>query len=608
MSDRNNEVEFIEKMRHTSSHVLAQAVLKFYPDTKLGIGPAIDNGFYYDFEFSQPITEEDLPKIEEEMKEIIKRDLPLNQTFKTRKETEEYFAKWGQNYKTELFNEIPDKEMSFFVTGDGEFSDMCRGPHIESTGKIGAIKLVRISGAYWRGDEKNKMLTRIYGYAFETQEELDKFMWQLEEAQKRDHRKLGPKLGIFMFSPLVGPGLPILLPKGTLVRRAIENYLIKIKEDNGHKFVWTPHIARSELYRISKHWQKYDAMMPPIQMEDDEYTLKPMNCPHHFQIYNESPKSYRDLPLRLAENATVYRNEKSGEINGLLRVRALTQDDSHWFVQHDLLEQEIDRAIAMMQEIYEDFGLTDYKAEISIRDLKKKDDYIGDVATWDNAEKILEASTKKRNIPYKVVEGECAFYGPKIDLRAEDSLKRTWQLMTIQLDFNQPINFDMTYTDADGTEKRPAVLHIAILGSIERFLAVIIEHYAGAFPMWLAPVQVTLLPIADRHIEYANTLIEQFKEAGMRVEIDSRSERLNAKIRDAEMQKVPYILIIGDKEAASECVSVRPRGRNDMGMMLVSNFINMAKKEIDSKGRQVVGNEDNSEKQEIKVVQKVVSN
>jgi threonyl-tRNA synthetase len=331
-----------------------------------------------------------------------------------------------------------------------------------------------------------------------------------------------------------------------------------------------------------------------------------MNCPHHFQIYLESPKSYRDLPLRLAENATVYRFEKSGEINGLLRVRSVTQDDSHWFVQHELLEQEIDRAISMMQQIYSDFGLTDYKAEISIRDLKKKEDYIGEADAWDKAEKILETITKKKDIPYRVAEGECAFYGPKIDLLAEDSLKRTWQLMTIQLDFIQPINFDMKYVDNDGTEKRPAVLHIAILGSFERFLAVLLEHYAGALPLWLAPVQVSLLPISEKHLEYANSVLEKFKAVGVRVEIDARSERLNAKIRDAEMQKVPYILIIGDKEIASECISVRPRGRNDMGMMLVANFIKMAQEEIESKGKQVVGNEDSSDKQEIKVTQKVI--
>jgi threonyl-tRNA synthetase len=603
MADIKQEVPMTEKMRHSTSHVLAQAVLKYYPDAKMGIGPAIDNGFYYDFEFSTAITEEDLQKIEDEMKAIIKRDLPFKQIFKTREEAEQIFKDSSQEYKMELFKEIPDKEMSFFVTGDGEFMDMCRGPHVESTGKIGAVKLSKISGAYWRGDEKNKMLTRIYGFAFENQEDLEKHLWQLEEATKRDHKKLGPKLGIFMFSSLVGPGLPLLLPKGAMVKRIIENYIIKVKEDYGHKFVWTPHIARSELYKISKHWAKYDAMMPPIQMEDDEYTLKPMNCPHHFQIYNDTPKSYRDLPLRLAENATVYRYEKSGEINGLFRVRALTQDDSHWFVPNNLLGQEIDKAIEMMVQIYKDFGLTDYKAEISIRDLSKVESYIGDPEVWRQAEKTIEDSVKARGIPYKIVEGEAAFYGPKIDLRAEDSLKRTWQLMTIQLDYNQPINFDMKYVDTDGTEKRPAVLHIAILGSFERFMAILIEHYAGALPTWLAPVQTTLLPIADRHIEYAEKVAQQMKEEGMLVEIDSRSERLNAKIRDAEMQKIPYILIVGDKEMESECVSVRPRGRNDLGMIKVNNFIDMVKKEIETKGEYCVGNEDNLEKQEIKVSQ-----
>ncbi|HVX93038.1 MAG TPA: threonine--tRNA ligase [Candidatus Dojkabacteria bacterium] len=573
----------VEKMRHTASHVLAQAVLKFYPDTKLGIGPAIDNGFYYDFEFKDPISEEDLEKIEKEMKRIIKADLPMKQEFVSREEAFAYFKEKGQPYKAELLEDIPDEQVSFYVTGDNEFRDMCRGPHVESTGKIGAIKLQSIAGAYWRGDEKKPMLSRIYGLAFETQEELDKHLEMLEEAKKRDHRKLGPQLELFMFSDLVGPALPILLPKGAIIRRELERYIIAKKEHYGHKFVNTPHIGKSDLYIKSKHWQKYDAMMPPLNIDGVEYTLKPMNCPHHFEIYRNSAKSYRDLPLRIAENATVYRYEKSGETNGLLRVRALTQDDSHWFVRYDQIEAEIERALQLMKEIYEDMGLSNYKAEISIRDLENTDKYIGDPKVWENAEKTLEAVATKFGIENKVVEGEAAFYGPKIDLRAVDSLNREWQLMTIQLDFNQPDNFDLVYTDKDGTEKKVAVLHIAILGSIERFLGILIEHYAGAFPLWLSPVQVRILPIAEAHHDYANQLLATMLEDGIRVEVDNRNETLQYRIRESEMDKTPYLLIVGDKEINTQTVSVRARGSKAIGLMQTDEFIRNILKEIKDK-------------------------
>lgn len=592
LGTKSLEVPEVEKMRHSASHVFAQAVLKFFPDAKLGIGPAIENGFYYDFGFTTPITEEDFSKIESEIKEIIKKDLPIHQEIMSRKEAINYFKKTGQDYKLNLLEDIPDKEISFFVTGEHEFADLCRGPHVESTGKVGAIKLDKLAGAYWRGDEKQPMLTRIYGLAFETQEELDKFIADREEAEKRDHRKLGPKLGLFMFSPIVGPGLPLLLPKGCMLKRNLENYIYKVKEKYGHKFVWTPHIARSALYIKSKHWQKYDAMMPALKIEDDEYTIKPMNCPHHFQIYAESPKSYRDLPLRMAENATVYRYERSGVLNGLLRVRSLTQDDSHWFMQHELIPQEIDRALTLMKEIYSDFGLTNYSAQISIRDKVDRAKYLGDDKVWDMAEKELVEATEKQGISYKVGEGDAAFYGPKIDLMARDSLGREWQLMTIQLDFVQPENFDLTYTDKDGQVKRPAILHIAILGSFERFMAILIEHFGGAFPMWIAPVQAKIITIADRHNEYALKISEIFQSNGFKVELDDRSEKLGAKIRDAEMEKVPYILVVGDKEIETESVSVRPRGRKDLGMINVENLMEMFKLEISSKGKTLVGNDD----------------
>ncbi|GAB4157754.1 MAG: threonine--tRNA ligase [Candidatus Dojkabacteria bacterium] len=580
-----SNVPEIEKMRHTASHVLAQAILKLYPDTKLGIGPAIENGFYYDFEFSEPITEEDLPKIEKEMQKIVDANLPLEQVKIKRDAVIERYEGLEQEYKLDLLNDIPDKEVSFYITGQDQFIDMCRGPHIDSTGGIGAFKLLSIAGAYWRGDEKRPMLTRIYGTAFNTKEELDSHLHKLEEAKKRDHRKLGPQLELFMFSDLVGPGLPLLLPKGQIIRAELEDYLIEKKKAYGHQFVWTPHIAKSELYMKSKDWQKYDAMMPPLKIEDSEYTLKPMNCPHHFQIYLSKTRSYRDLPLRLAENATVYRYEKSGEINGLLRVRALTQDDSHWFVAPDQIAAEIETALNLMEEVYNDMGLNDYSAEISIRDPKEPEKYLGDAKIWDQAEAQLEEVIKAKKIKYHVSEGEAAFYGPKIDLKAHDTLGRTWQLMTIQLDFNQPDNFDLTFTDQDGKEKKVAVLHIAILGSIERFLAILIENYGGAFPTWLSPEQVRVLPISDKHFDYANEINQKMVDNGIRSMVDDRSERLQYKIRDAEVNKVPYILVVGDKEAETHTVAVRVRGMNNQGLQKADDFIQYLIDEIMTRGK-----------------------
>jgi len=576
----------LEKMRHTAAHVLAQAVIELYPDTKVGIGPAIENGFYYDFEFSTPITDEDLPKIEKKMKHIIKQNLPLVQSMHSREEMMERFQKEKQEYKIDLIKDIPDAELSKFTTGEDKFIDLCRGPHVASTGKIGSIKLLSIAGAYWRGDEKKKMLTRIYGTAFKTREELDLHLKNLEEAKKRDHRKIGPQLGLFMFSDLVGSGFPMLLPKGKILLDLVEGYSTKKKKEYGHKFVWTPHLAKSDLYKKSKHWQKYDAMMPPFEVDGVEYTLKPMNCPHHFQIYNNEQHSYKDLPLRIAENATVYRFEKSGELNGLLRVRSVTQDDSHWFIRHDQIGQEISTALNLMAEMYEDFGFTDYSAEISVSDPKNPKKYLGDPKAWKEAEKQLEKSAKDKNIKYIISEGEAAFYGPKIDLRARDTIGRTWQLMTIQLDFNQPDNFDMTYIDKKGNKQKVAVLHIAILGSFERFLAILIENYAGAFPLWLSPEQIRVVPISsEHHLEYAQKVNAQLEAAGLRTSVDDRNERLQYRIRDAEVNKIPYVLVVGDKETETETVAVRKRGSGDQGLFKVSEITDLLLEEVDNKGK-----------------------
>lgn len=561
---------------------MAAAIMELWPNAKLTLGPAIEEGFYYDIDFGDTkISEADFPKIEEKMHEIVKSWKSFDKNVLTKEEALKEFS--GNEYKEELIEEhSKDGELTVYQSGD--FRDLCRGGHVEHPSEeLKYFKLLSVAGAYWRGDEKNKMLTRIYGTIFPTQKELDDFVNLREESKKRDHRKLGKELDLFIISPSVGPGLPLFTPKGTIIRQELERYLIEIKQKWGLKFVWTPHIARSELYKQSKHWQKYDAMMPPFKVEDDEYVLKPMNCPHHFQIYNSQPRSYKDLPLRLAENATDYRYEKSGELNGLLRVRALTQDDSHWFVPHEKIGEELQTALDLMVKIFNDFGLKNYQANISVRDKNNLDKYIGDPDIWDRAEKQLIDAAEKRGIEYKIDEGEAAFYGPKIDIKVEDAIGRHWQLTTIQLDFNQPDNFNLEYTDADGQKKKVAVLHIAILGSIERFMAILIEHFAGNFPTWLTPVQVKILPIAERHLDYARKVLEELKSAGIRVELDDRSETLGNKIRNAQAEKVSYMFIVGDKEIEKNAVSVRKRSGEDLGSKDLNDFVKAIKKEIDEK-------------------------
>ncbi|HXS14823.1 MAG TPA: threonine--tRNA ligase [Candidatus Saccharimonadales bacterium] len=577
----NNEK--LNHLRHSAAHLFAAAVMELWPDTKITIGPAIENGFYYDADYGNiKLSEEDFPKIEQKMHELVKNWTGFERIEVSEKEARERFQ--NNPYKLELIDEIVGKGEPITLYKSGDFVDLCRGGHdLSPKDDLKHFKLMKLAGAYWRGEEKNKMLTRVYGTAFFTQKELEDYLWQMEEAKKRDHKKLGKELSLFTFSPVVGPGLPLFMPKGYKLRKRILDYLDSVKEEFGYQFVVTPHIARSELYKISKHWQKYDAMMPPLVVEDDEYTMKPMNCPHHFQIYLAEPKSYRDLPLRMGENAVVYRYEKSGEINGLFRVRALTQDDSHWFVPHELLGQEINHAIHLIERIYKDFGLPKFYARISVRDPKNPDKYIGNPKIWDFAEAELLNAVKEKNIPYAIGEGEAAFYGPKIDFMIKDSLGREWQLTTLQLDFNQPENFNLTYTASDGTQKRPAVLHIAVLGSVERFMAIILEHFGGNLPTWLAPIQVMLLPIADRHAEYAQKVAEMLKEEGIRVEVDNSPERLQAKIRNATLQKIPFMGIIGDKEIEGEALSIRKRSGEDLGSIGIKEFSTLLKEEIDKK-------------------------
>lgn len=605
----NNEVSEVEKMRHSASHVLAQAVLKFYPDAKLGIGPAIDNGFYYDFEFSEPITEEDLPKIEQEMQNIIKSDLPIRQEFKSREEVLKFYKKAGQKYKLDLLKEILDEELSFFVTGDYEFADLCRGPHLESTGKIGAIKLERIAGAYWKGDEKLKMLTRIYGLAFETQEELDNYIHLREEAEKRDHRKLGPQLDLFHIDEQVGAGLVLWHPKGGMLWRQIEDFWYKEHLKGGYSLVKTPHIGNRSLWETSGHWGFYNSSMYPVlevgqSLEDEQqqkkaeyseqYLLKPMNCPFHVKIYKNSIHSYRELPFRWAECGTVYRYEKAGQLSGLTRVRGFTQDDAHIICRRDQVKEELGRVIDFILFIYKSFGFEPEQVGVylSLRDPNNKEKYAGGDEGWEFTEKVLREVAVEKKLPFKEEKGEAAFYGPKLDFKIKDVLGREWQCSTLQFDFNLPERFEMDFMNSNGEKERPYMLHRALFGSFERFIGLLIEHYAGTFPLWLAPIQAKILPIADRHNEYSQKVFAKLIDLGFRVEVDDRAEKLGAKIRDAEMQKIPYILVVGDKESSTECVSVRPRGRNDLGLVSVENLIRMMQKEIETKGEYLVDNYD----------------
>lgn len=589
----SKEERALWELRHTAEHVLHQAVKELYPSIHLAMGPATDEGFYFDFDNTPAnkeavkISEDDFPAIEKRMQEIIDKNLPMIRQEISVDEAKKLFS--DNPYKMEWIDSIEKRgeNVTIYWTGEpgkpGSMVDLCGGPHVDSTGKVKAFKLLSVAGAYWHGDEKNKMLTRIYGTAFASKEELEKYLWQKEEAKKRDHKKLGKELELFLLSPSVGPGFPLYMPKGFLLRRELERWVTAEKEKRGYQFVWTPHIGKSDLYKQSGHWQKYDAMFNPMKLDEDEYVVKPMNCPHHFQIYLERPRSYREFPLRIAENATVYRFEKAGEVNGLLRVRSLTQDDSHIFVRHNQIAEEIDRILDLTFHIFEMFGFSEIRSRISVHDPKSPDKYLGNPKTWNEAEKALVEAVKRRNVEYFVGEGEAAFYGPKIDIMVKDALGREWQLTTCQLDFVQPENFDMKYVNEAGQEERPAVLHVAILGSYDRFIGILIEHFAGAFPLWLAPVQMVIIPIAERHNEAAKALVEEFKRSDIRVEVDNRSESMQAKIRTATLQKVPYMGIIGDKEVSDRTISVRTRKGEDLKALDVAGFLSRLHNEIETK-------------------------
>lgn len=574
----------LDNLRHSCAHLLAAAVLELWPGSHNAIGPAIENGFYQDFDLgSIKISEADLSKIEQKMREIV----PTWKKFMFKEVTLEEAKKLFKHnpYKIELAKEFAGEGKKLMTNNPGNFLDLCKMGHVENpTRELRYFKLLSIAGAYWRGSEKNKMLTRIYGTCFPTKEELEKYLWQIEEAKKRDHRKIGKQQELFLISQEAGSGFPIYQPRGFLLRRNLEEWLTREKESRGYQFVWTPHIAKSDLYRKSGHWQKYDTMFSPMKLENEEYVAKPMNCPHHFQIFLERPRSYRELPLRIAENATVYRFEKAGELNGLLRVRSLTQDDSHIFVRQTQIAEEIDRILDLAILIYETFGFSDYRTRISVRDLTTPEKYMGNPKSWDKAEQALIDAVKKRKMPYFMGTGEAAFYGPKIDIMVRDALGREWQLTTCQVDFVQPENFDMHYTNEEGQQERPAVLHVAILGSYDRFLGILIEHYAGSFPVWLSPTQVVLLPISEKQKDYAYEVYNELKKAHIRIELNAENESLNSRIRKTELLRVPFILVVGDKEKETKTISVRRRleGKS-LGQLSINHFITLLQAAIDKK-------------------------
>ena len=560
-------------LRHTASHILAQAVKRLWPDAKLAIGPAIDKGFYYDIDMEHTLTPEDLGKIEKEMSRIVKENLPITKSVMSRQEAIEFFKSKNEDYKVELIQDLPeDAVISCYSQGD--FIDLCAGPHVASTGKVKAFKLQSIAGAYWRGDEKNKMLQRIYGTAFEKKEELDAYLHLLEEAAKRDHRKLGKELGLFVIKE-EGPGFPFFLPKGMALRNELENFWREVHHEFDYEEIRTPIILNKQLWETSGHWFHYRENMYTTIIDDEEYAIKPMNCPGGILVYQNEMHSYRDFPLRYAELGLVHRHELSGALHGLFRVRAFTQDDAHVFMLPEQMQSELMKVIELFDRIYSQFGLK-YHVELST----KPDNAMGDDAIWEAATEALRNAIEAKGIPYVINPGDGAFYGPKLDYHIEDSLGRTWQCGTIQLDMNLPERFQIDYVGEDGQKHRPIMIHRACFGSMERFIGILTEHYAGAFPTWMAPVQVKILPISEKHVEYAKELAKQMHRDYVRVEVDDRSEKIGYKIRQAQMAKVPYMLVVGDKEVEEGTVNVRKHGGDELGSVPFEEFFNAIKIEI----------------------------
>jgi len=581
------KAEQLYALRHSTAHVMAQAVLEMFPEGKIAIGPPIEDGFYYDFDLPRPLTPEDLVQIEGKMKEIIRGRWPFVRKELSADEARRLF--WDQPYKLELidglekgqdeYGEKAGARVPLSIYTHDDFVDLCRGPHVPHTGYIkpNSFKLLKVAGAYWRGDEKRPMLQRIYGTVWTNKTELEAYLQRLEEAEKRDHRRLGKELELFHINPDLGGGLVLWLPKGGLVRHLMEDFARQAHLEHGYDLVYSPHIGRSWLWETSGHLNFYkDNMYAPIDIEGQEYYLKPMNCPFHIMMYKSRRRSYRELPMRFAEWGTVYRFERSGTLHGLMRVRGFTQDDAHIFCRPDQVEDEILGVLDFTLYILRSFGFEDFKVELSVRDPNTPEKYAGTDAEWAAAEAALTRAVDRRGLSHTRMEGEAVFYGPKIDIKIKDVLGRAWQCTTIQFDFNLPRRFDLSYQAEDGSEQRPYMVHRALFGSMERFFGVLIEHYGGAFPVWLAPVQAIVIPIADRHVEYGRQVVEKLKAAGLRAEVDARGERMSAKIRDAQLQKIPYMLVVGDKEAEQGTVAVRLRTNEDLGAKAVEEFIHIA--------------------------------
>ena len=571
--------------RHTTSHIMAQAIKRLYPDTKLAIGPSIEDGFYYDIDRETPLVAEDLEKIEAEMKKIVKEDLPIKQYTMPRSEAIAYFKEKDEPYKVELIEDLPEDAVISFYS-QGEFTDLCAGPHLMSTKPVKAFKLTSLAGAYWRGSEKNKMLQRVYGTSYPKKAELEEYLHMMEEAKKRDHRKLGKELGLFMMRE-EGPGFPFFLPKGMELKNQLLDYWREIHKKAGYVEISTPIMLSRHLWETSGHWDHYKDNMYTTVIDDEDFAIKPMNCPGGILVYESEPRSYRDLPLRMGELGLVHRHEKSGQLHGLMRVRCFTQDDAHIFMTPEQVRDEIKGVVKLINEVYSLFGFK-YHVELSTR----PEDSMGSDEDWDMATEALRGALDDLGLPYVVNEGDGAFYGPKIDFHLEDSIGRTWQCGTIQLDFQLPLRFNLEYTGADGEKHRPIMIHRVIFGSIERFIGILIEHFAGAFPTWLAPVQVKVLPISDKYMDYAQKVLDELNNSGVRAEIDTRAEKIGYKIREAQMKKIPYMLVVGAKEEEDGLVSVRSRFEGDEGQKTLSDFLAAIKMEIQAKTAREVKKED----------------
>jgi len=577
--------EGLEVMRHSTAHLMAQAVKRLYgaDKVKLGVGPVIEDGFYYDMDVETPITQDDLARIEAEMEKIIKEDLPIVRRVVSRDEALKIYEEVGDPYKLELIQELPEDEV-ITIYEQGEFFDLCRGPHVPSTGRIKAFKLLSVAGAYWRGDSKNKMLQRVYGTAFAKKSELDEHLRLLEEAKKRDHRKLGRELETFTFSREVGQGLPLWLPNGAKIRRTLERYIVDLEEKLGYLHVYTPVLANVELYKISGHWEHYkDDMFPPMKLDNEELVLRPMNCPHHMMVYKSQMRSYRDLPLRIAELGTMHRYEMSGALTGLHRVRAMTLNDAHIFCRMDQIKEEFARVVNLIRQVYEDFGIKEYRFRLSYRDPNDKEKYWPDDQMWETTQRMLREVVEEMGLPFYEAEGEAAFYGPKLDVQIKTALGREETLSTAQIDVLLPERFDLEYVGEDGQKHRPVVIHRSIISTMERMTAFLLENFAGALPLWLSPVQVKVIPVNLAYENYVRQVTERLQAAGVRAEADLRNETMGYKIREAQTQKIPYMLIVGQKEEASGTVSVRRRGQGDLGAEPLEAFIARVTGEIASR-------------------------